>query len=312
MIFVHIIITILSFVAIWLGAGYIIKSIERFSNNLAVSSFAISFCLLGLLTTIPEFAVGLTAVNDGTPEIFVGNLLGGIPVIFLLVIPVLAISGNGVAVSHHLDIGMKLRILGVIAMPSVLLLDGQLNIFKAVLIILAYGALVWDVHRRHGLIKTGEEQVLELRSYSMVNIGKLLVGIAMVFIAGRYIVENTQYFADMFNISPFLISLFLLSVGTNIPELSLAVRSAFSKRKSVAVGDYLGAAAANTCLLGVFTLMHGSDIRITGNFTVTFVFTIIGLVCFFLCARSRSIITRKEGFFLIGLYVLFIIAELYV
>src|SRR3989304_7537710 len=92
----NIFIYLASFVALWIGAGLIIKSIGGFSNHLRLSPFSISFFFLGLLTSIPEIAVGFSAVSQGTPEIFVGNLLGGITVIFLFIIPILAILGRGI------------------------------------------------------------------------------------------------------------------------------------------------------------------------------------------------------------------------
>src|SRR4030042_5741949 len=93
----------LSFFVIWYGAGLIISAVDKISKKSNISKFAVSFFILGLLTSTPELAVGINSIADHDPEIFVGNLLGGIIVIFLLIVPILAIMGNGIKLAHQLN-----------------------------------------------------------------------------------------------------------------------------------------------------------------------------------------------------------------
>ena len=64
------------FFVLWLGAGLIISAVEKASRILKISTFALSFFVLGILTSLPEIAVGVNSVVSNDPEIFVGNLLG--------------------------------------------------------------------------------------------------------------------------------------------------------------------------------------------------------------------------------------------
>src|SRR3989344_8659371 len=100
--FLNLLIYIFSFLLIWFGAGLVIAGIEQFSKKLKLSSFTVSFFVLGILTSIPEFAVGMTAIATGDSQIFIGNLLGGIPIIFLLIIPILAFFGKNLKLNHTL------------------------------------------------------------------------------------------------------------------------------------------------------------------------------------------------------------------
>ena len=59
---------ILSFFIIWLGAGLIIKSVDKIAEKLKLSAFAVSFFVLGILTSIPEMAISITAVIDKKPD----------------------------------------------------------------------------------------------------------------------------------------------------------------------------------------------------------------------------------------------------
>ena len=121
---------------------------------------------------------------------------------------------------------------------------------------------------------------------------------------------ETEYLASFFKISPFLISLVFLSLGTNLPELSVGLKSLALGKKDVAFGDYIGSASANTLLFGVLTLINKGDIIVPNHFFERFVFLIIGLTLFYLFSRSKNDISRTEGGILLFVYLLFFLVEI--
>lgn len=304
-----IIIYLISFVAIWFGAGLIVNSIEHLSSKLKLSTFAVSFFILGILTSIPEFAVGLTAISQKNSEIFVGNLLGGIPIIFFFIIPLLAILGNGITLKHDLSSENMKYTLIVIAAPFILITDRQVSIFEGCVLILLYVVLFYFIEKKHGIFDKSNSKVLQLKSYSLMDILKVMAGIGLVFTSGNIIVRDTVYFSEFFHISPYYISLIYLSLGTNLPEISLAIRSVISGKKDVAFGDYMGSAAANTLLFGIFTVLTGGEVVTANNFIFTFFFICIGLTVFYFFSKSNKDISRKEGLLLLCLYIIFVYFE---
>jgi cation:H+ antiporter len=115
--------------------------------------------------------------------------------------------------------------------------------------------------------------------------------------------------ANQMNISTYYISLIMLAIGTNLPEISLAVKSVVLRKKDIAFGDYIGSAATNTLLFGIFTLISGGEVLASTNFIETFVIMVFGLGLFYFFTRSKKDISRKEGFILAGYYLIFIILE---
>ncbi|MBI2611702.1 sodium:calcium antiporter [Candidatus Gottesmanbacteria bacterium] len=311
MFLIQTIIYLLSFIAIWLGAGLIVRSADRFSHKLRLSSFAVSFFILGMLTSTPEFAVGITSVAEGNPEVFVGNLIGGIPVIFLFIIPILAIFGNGVKLTHQLSKKNLLLTLGVILAPSLAVGDENVTLVEGIILILLYIILFYVIEREKGVFDTNHSNILNIHSYSYKDILKVLLGVAIVFVSSQFIVDKTLLFADILRISPFYISLIILSLGTNLPELSLAVRSVISGKKDVAFGDYLGSAAANTFLFGLFTVMSVGETFAVQSFFKTFIILLAGLSLFYFFSRSKNDISRKEGIILLSVYIIFVIFEVF-
>jgi len=310
MLVTNIILYIISFVAIWMGAGLIIKSIDKIARKLKLSTFAISFFLLGLLTSIPEMAVSFNAVAENNPEIFVGTLLGGVVVIFLLIIPILAILGKGIKVNHSLSKKNLALVLAVTAAPALMVIDRKVTNFEGLLLIGFYAILFYVIQKKHGILDRAQTQVLSLKAYTFLDLLKVALGIGLVFISSNYIVDQTIAFSEIFHIPAFYISLIILSLGTNLPELSLAIRGITSGKQDIAFGDYLGSAAANTLLFGFFTLLNDGEVVTVNNFVVTFIIIAVGLSIFYYFSRTERIISRREGVILISLYVLFIVYEL--
>ena len=97
----HLIIYAAAFIGIWVGAGMAITSVEKMAQKLRLSSFLVSFLVLGFFTSISEVSVGVNAVLSGDPGIFVGNLIGASIVLFLMVIPLLAITGKPITINKE-------------------------------------------------------------------------------------------------------------------------------------------------------------------------------------------------------------------
>lgn len=309
MLTVQLAIYICAFIGVWFGAGLIVSSTSDFAKRLRLSSFSISFVLLGLLTSIPEFAVGISALTKHDPEIFVGNLLGGIPIIFLLITPVLAILGNGVELKHDFSPTTLFITLGAIAAPSILILDRRLTRVEGIFLILLYILLVILLEKKHGILDRKHTKIFNIKAYSTGDIVKILFGAGIIFFSSQLIVSRTILFSELLHIKPFYISLILLSLGTNLPEMSLAIRSVVLRRRDIAFGDYMGSAAANTLFFGVFTILSGNDVLTVSHFTIPFLFIVGGLALFYFFSQSKNIISRREGIILLLLYAVFVIAE---
>ena len=294
-----------SFVAIWLGAGLIIQSVDTIARRLKLSSFAMSFFILGLLTSIPETAISATAVADRNPEIFVGTFLGGTVVIFLFIIPVLAILGRGIRINHDLSSTHILLTLLVLMAPALFALDQRITNFEGLILVVLYLVLFYVIQRRHGIFDHNNTRVMELKTYSFFDILKVGLGVGLVFVSSQYIVRETITLSHTLHISTYFVSLILLSLGTNLPELSLAIRSILSGKKDIAFGDYLGSAAANTLLFGLFTLINDGEVLTVNNFFIIFLFTCVGLGLFYFFSKSQRCITAREGLILLCVYLLF-------
>ena len=296
-------ILVISFVVVWVGSGFVLRAITQISKRWRISEFMLSFFLLGIMTSLPEISIGISSILHENPEIFVGNLLGAVIVLFLFVIPLLAIFGNGVSAPRKFQHAQMVFILAVIAMPSLLTIDQTVSRGEAIAMIVVYFLLFLFFSVQEEITSKLQDHSKHTGRFGFVHALKFLFGAVLLIIGGWQIVEATTRISQELHIASFFVSLLLVALGTNLPEISIIIRSV------LALGDYLGSASANTLLFGLFSLIHGETIRLPNHILQRFFFIMIGLVLFFFFSKTKHTLSRREGLFLLGLYVCFFVGE---
>lgn len=153
-----------------------------------------SFFILGFLTSTPEIAVGLNSIIEKDPEIYVGNLIGGVIVIFLFIIPALAIFGKGITLSHQLNNKNLLLSLIICAAPAFLISDRKVTVFEDLLLIFLYLVLFYIIEKKKGIIENIEDKFLKTDRDDLKYLAKIVIGVIIVFVTSRFIVDETIYF----------------------------------------------------------------------------------------------------------------------
>jgi cation:H+ antiporter len=188
--------------------------------------------------------------------------------------------------------------------------DKEISNFDGVFMVMLYVLLLFFIEKKQGLMEVVNKKIHKQRVNHLALLLKIFGGVILVYFSSEFIVNQTIYFSHQLKVSPFYISLLGLSLGTNLPEISLAVRSVLTGKKDIAFGDYVGSAAANTLLFGILSLFYQGPVNINGNFYISFIFIILGLTAFYWFSRSKNTISRSEGGMLLALYAVFIFIEL--
>ncbi|MEX1995247.1 MAG: hypothetical protein WD887_00515, partial [Candidatus Saccharimonadales bacterium] len=74
------------------------------------------------------------------------------------------------------------------------------------------------------------------------------------------------------------------------------------------LGDYLGSAATNTLLFGIFTLINNGEIVGDRYLGFTLLVIIVATISFYLMTRSGNL-GRRSGAMLLGFYIVFLVVE---
>ncbi len=311
--FVQILTFLISIGIIWFFAGLLIESVTRIARRFCKTGFITAFFILGTLTSISEFSVAVHATADGVPGVSVGNLIGGVVVVLLFIVPMLAIAGKGIAVNEAVSRRGLLLILAAVALPALLILDGDITRGEGLIALLSYAVIAYVLYRERKAINAcdvREEAVRYGVGSLLADGGRILLGSVAIFLAAHVLVEQAVFFAQELRVAPSLIGLLMLSVGTNVPEIAVAVRAILSGRADVAFGDYLGSAAMNTFIFGLVAIANGTFFIEAKSFMPTVAIIVVGFAALYLFVRKKSILSRRAGAVLLLFYALFLLIQI--
>lgn len=323
MILLWVIIFILALVVLIKGADWLLGSAEKIGLAIGLSPFIIGVTIVGIGTSFPELISSLVAVFKGVTEIVSANAIGSNIANILLVVGISAVIGRRLVVTKSLiDIDLPL-----LAISTVLFLgiawDKQITFFEALLLIITYGIyLLYTVfHKDEG--KSGEAlEILPARPHRRKHIlsrkekpirpkltGKdfllLVIGIIGLVFGAKYLIEAVIKLSELLNISPGIISITAVAVGTSLPELIVSVKAAWQKKSEVALGNIFGSNVFN--LLAVVGIPGLFKTLIVDNPTFLIGLPIMALATFlFVISGISRRIHAWEGAMYLMVYILFI------
>ncbi|HRH93476.1 MAG TPA: hypothetical protein PKV72_02995 [Candidatus Peribacteria bacterium] len=314
--FGHILLALGATATIWMLSGSLIDATDRVAKRYHKPGFAVAFFVLGILTSVSEMSVAVNASLEHVPQVSAGNLLGASTVIFLLIIPLLAALGNGIPMDRSLRPSNTILLLFTVLVPSFFALDGMITVTEGVLMIALYGVLVWRI-RKYNPIEGVAQDALERTQRELVggkhataaDTVKIAVSAVLIFISGNILVGESVFFAQVFSVPVSFIGLMMLSIGTNIPELVIAIRCVIGKHKDIAFGDYMGSAVFNTPILGFLAIVNGNFALEKSEALVNAVILGVGLLLFYVFARSKNMLSRGESIVLLVLYAAFLFLQ---
>jgi len=301
---------------VWSG-GVVVRSLTRISVFLGVSTFFTSFVLMAFATTLPEFGVGVSAALSGNPTLALGNVFGTNIVNLTLIIGLVALIGGGIRLDSRgaaFFSYSKWFDVVLIFSPIALLIDGVLSraegglllglfLFHMIRIFMAKEFLSYS----HPFMEEASSPRAGTLHFFVRDMGIFMGSVALLLGSSFVVVESAHFLGLSLGIPQILLGLFVVALGTSLPELVFGIRSALLKSGGASLGNLLGAAVLNsTWVLGVTALIHPIVLSVPALFFASALFVIlsVGVVVFFL--RSQNRLGVREALILIGVYVLFV------
>ncbi len=305
----YLILIVAAFLVLWSSSDLVLEGVTYLAAKVKLADFWVSFFVLGMAMSAPEISVGINSVVDQLPEVYTGNLLGSTMAIFLMVIPVMAILGNGVTLIGKLQNRKILACFGLISIPFLLMVDNKLNIWEGLVCVMGYIALgiyFGKGAKEEKVVNSFNRIKLRLKPW-FPEMVKFVFGVSLILFSGNVLLDSISFLVKSSGKSFYVLSFFLLSIGTTAPELMLVIKSLISKRREVAFGGYLGSAVANSMLFGLFSVAVGGFLTEQGiYFAVLGGSFVLGMILFYLFSKSKDELSRQEGLALIGIYIVIV------
>jgi len=143
----------------------------------------------------------------------------------------------------------------------------------------------------------------------------MALGIAILIFASDLVVGSALILAEVWGVTQSFVGVMIVGVGTGLPELSTAIRAIFKKAGGISLGTLIGSNITDPLFaLPVGAMAAGVGLTFDKNllfFDIPFWFiaSIIAL-CMFCKGMKMGKEKKKDGFILIGIYLLFVFLKL--
>lgn len=299
-------------VSIAKSADLVVKTAVRLAHRFHISEFNMGFFILGLATTTPELFIGIQSVIDHEPQLSLGNLIGASIVLLTLIIGLNAVVSGEVQFIKSFSKKDMLLTSFVIIAPVFLLIDGVLSRYDGVMLVVLYVLFYLVMNKEQTFAEHIKYSLSAPHNHIIKSFFILFLGIAGLFISSKFMVDSVEIIANAYSLPLVIVGLLMLSIGTNLPELTVLFTTIKNGHKEVGVGDFLGSAVANTPVLGFVALLSPIQLDAPLKVFLSLGMLFLTLLTFNAYFSIDKKITRLEGISLVALYAFFIFSEVYI
>lgn len=309
---------IAGFVCLIFGAEMLVRGSSRLAAAAGLSPLVVGLTVVAYGTGAPEVAVTGIAARLGQAELALGNVAGSNISNILLILGISALV-SPLQVSRQLfrlDVPIMV---GVSLLTFGLALDGRLGRIDGAVLFAGIVAFTWGrlrFSRRDEAVSPAESggvAVPESRRQAgwAKNILLIAVGIGVLVVGSRWLVASASTLAEQLGVSPLVVGLTLVAVGTSLPEIATSVVAALRGEREIAVGNAVGSNIFNLlAVLGIAGLIgpDGDGIRVAPaalhfDLPVMLAVAVACLPIFFTGHR----IERWEGGLFLAYYLAFLV-----
>ncbi len=302
--------SIIFLVALWVvgqSAMLATKHAALLARSYRLSKYTIGFLIVAILSILPEMFIAINAAISGVPSFGLGVLFGAnvadLTLIFALLV---LISGRKLKVESKI-LNNHASYPFLLLLPIVMGLDGHFSRFEGLILILIgiafyYLALKNDADGPLPI----EKPKIRYKSFLI-----LAISITALLLGAHFIVEASVAIATALKISPILIGMLVVGLGTTIPEFFFSLEAVKKREDSLAIGDLLGTVLADaTVVVGILALINPFSFPINIIY-VTGIFMVVAAFLLFYFMRTGKRITRTEAIILLIFWLVFILVEFF-
>lgn len=301
----------LGFLLLYGGGEALVRGASSMALRIGMSPFIVGMTVVASATSAPELAVSLQAALAGVDDVAIGNVVGSNIANIGLILAICAMIRPADIHSRMLRLDLPWLIF-----ISVLLLaflnDGHISRPAGLVFLFGLGLfLYWNVQiaRREQLEERVrlelEETVRPIRSHGALDALLIGVGLVALVLGGAAFVRGGVSLAEALGVSPAVIALTVIAVGTSLPELATSIVAALKGDADIAVGNVVGSNFFNIlAVLGITAVIRplerGAITMVDLTVMLMFALMLVPLI------MVRQRIGRPEGLALLIGYVAYI------
>ena len=292
----------------------LIALLTKFSRHFKFTEYIMASFLILFAVALPELVIALAASFDKIPIVSLGNVLGSNLVNLTFVLGLVVILIGGIKIESKI-IKRDAWIAFVIAsLPLLMMIWGKkISRMEGFILLIIFCWYVYYTIKIRKQFKRRVEYVSDLVIESKENLKSVLYFIlacGVLIVSSWGMVEVAKLIALNLYVPISLIAVVLIAFGTALPELIFGIKATVLRHEGLSFENIISSIMVNsTFIIGLTAIINPIKIE---NFKIImiaggFMFLAILLANIFL--KSGRKISKKEGWILIGFYILFLIAE---
>lgn len=322
------------FVLFWSGSR-LIKGLMKMARYLALREFVLAFFVMAFAGTLPNLFVGINSALHGIPQLSFGEIVGGNVIDLTLAVGLAILIGGTVIPVRSKMVQTSTIFTAVIAiLPLVLILDGSLGRGDGLILLLAFVLYIFWLFSKeerfrkvykgnkneHGhslglidfLRNRKEPKSIKHFKVFLKDLGNVMISLVLLSAASWGVVQSAQVFSDVLNISLPIVGILIVGLGNALPEAYFAIISARKRHTWLILGNLMGSVIVSaTLVLGIVVLISPIRNIDFSPFAIARIFLIISAVFFLIVVRTDKKITKIEAILLVGVYVFFLLTEIF-
>ena len=290
--------------ALIFGADFIIRDSERIALHFNIPHFVIGATLIGLGTSLPEMAASMMASADGKSEMAVANVIGSVTFNITLVLGLVFLIAKNMTPKRDL---FRLDSAWIIMPPLMFILmtlDGEISRFDGLLFLMMMVAYLFFLFTESSDEFDIDEDLEKEKFNWSKSVLMLGAGFVLTILGANYVVESGSNIARMFEVSEWIIGLFLIALGTSLPELVVSIVAIKKGNADMSVGNIIGSNVANfSMVFGGASLIQPLSMNGASSFDIYIM--IAASIALFLILANK-LYNKAGAVFLLMILALFI------
>lgn len=239
------------------GADFVIKESERIALHFKISQYVIGATLVAFGTSLPEMAASMVAAFQLKSDIAVANVVGSVIFNITLILGIVFFISKKINPKRDLFARDSAWIVVPVVFFFIMIHDGVIGRVDGLLfLLLMISYLVFLFSDSKESLSLDEELIKERFNW-IKTISLLIVGFILTIGGANFVVESGTDIARTFGVSEWIIGLFLISLGTSLPELVVSVVAIKKGNIEMSIGNIIGSNVANfSMVLGAASLIN--------------------------------------------------------
>ena len=301
------IIFIVAMSALVYGADFIIKESEKIALHFNISHFVIGATLVAFGTSLPEMAASMMASYAGKSDMAVANVVGSVIFNITLVLGIVFFIAKEMHPKRNLFAQDSAWVIVPLLIFFIMIQDGVIGRVDGILylfLMVSYIIFLFASSKDDLESEIDDDLAKEKFNWTKTII-LLIVGFTLTIGGANFVIDSGTNIARVFGISEWIIGLFLISLGTSLPELVVSLVAVKKGNAEMSIGNIIGSNVANfSMVLGASSLVNPLIVNLEATKFDMLIMTVASVALLFILANK--LYNKAGAIFLLVILALFI------